>query len=152
MKNITLSDLRPPKGATKQKKRIGRGPGSGTGKTSGKGHKGQKARTGYRKRAAKEGGQMPLNRRLPKRGFFNLFRVEYQAVNLATLAKLESVETIDAKLMLERRVVRNLRKPIKILANGELDRPLTISADAASAAAIKKIETAGGKFEVAKTC
>lgn len=149
---ITLSDLRPPKGATKKKKRIGRGPGSGTGKTSGKGHKGQQARSGYRQRLAKEGGQMPLNRRLPKRGFYSPFRVEYQAVNLGMLSKLESVEAVDAKLMLERRLVRNLRKPIKILANGELDRPMTISADAASAAALKKIETAGGKFEVAKTC
>jgi len=149
---ITLSNLRPPKGATKQKKHIGRGPGSGKGKTSGKGHKGQKARSGYKQRLGMEGGQMPLNRRLPKRGFYNPFRVEYQAVNLGRLAKLDNIELIDAKTMLEHRIVRNLRKPIKILADGNLDRPLSIAADAASAAAIKKIETAGGKFEVIKTC
>ena len=149
---ITLSNLQPPKGATKQKKRLGRGPGSGTGKTSGKGHKGQKARSGYNQRLGMEGGQMPLNRRLPKRGFYNPFRVEYQPVNLGRLAKLTDVERIDAKAMLAHRLVRNLRQPIKILAKGEVDRPLSIAADAASAAAIKKIETAGGKFEVAKTC
>lgn len=149
---VTLSTLQPPKGATKKKKRVGRGPGSGTGKTSGKGHKGQKARSGYNQRLGMEGGQMPLNRRLPKRGFHNPFRVEYQAVNLGRLAQVENVERIDAKTMLAHRLVRNLRKPIKILAKGELDRPLAIAADAASAAAIKKIEATGGTFEVTKTC
>jgi len=149
---ITLSNLRPPDGATKRKKRIGRGPGSGTGKTSGKGHKGAKARAGYRRRPGMEGGQMPLIRRLPKHGFSNPFRVEYQPVNLAALGKLDNIDTVDARIMLEHRIVRTLRKPIKVLANGELNRPLTIAADAASAAAIKKIQTAGGKFEVAKTC
>lgn len=150
--SVTLSNLRPPDGATKKKKRIGRGPGSGKGKTSGKGHKGQQARSGYNQRLGMEGGQMPLNRRLPKRGFYNPARVAYQPVNLGSLAKLANIEHVDAKTMLEHRIVRNLRKPIKILAKGELDRPLSIAADAASAAALKKIETAGGKFEVAKTC
>ena len=100
---ITLSNLQPPEGATKKKKRIGRGPGSGKGKTSGKGHKGQKSRSGYRQRLGMEGGQMPINRRLPKRGFYNPFRVEYQVVNLANLAKLENIDRVDAKAMLENR-------------------------------------------------
>jgi len=149
---IDLSNLQPPPGSTKKSKRIGRGPGSGTGKTSGKGHKGQKARSGYNYRVMKEGGQMPLQRRLPKRGFYNPFRVEYQAVNLAVLAGLEGVDRIDRETLIKHRVIRYKRKPIKILAEGELTRPLTIVADAVSASARKKIEAAGGSFEVAKTC
>jgi len=152
MMTIDLSNLQPPPGSTKKPKRIGRGPGSGTGKTSGKGHKGQKARSGYNYRVGKEGGQMPLQRRLPKRGFYSPFRVEYQAINLAKLAGLEGVDRIDKETLLKHRLIRNKRKPIKILADGELTRPLTIVADAASASARKKIEAAGGSFEVAKTC
>ena len=95
---------------------------------------------------------MPLQRRLPKRGFYNPFRVEYQAVNLTALAGLEGVDRVDKETLIKHRVIRNKRKPIKILADGELTRPLTIVADAASASARKKIEAAGGSFEVAKTC
>jgi len=149
---ITLSNLKPPDGATRKTKRLGRGPGSGKGKTAGKGHKGQKARSGYRRRVGREGGQMPLHRRLPKRGFHNLFRVEYQPVNLARLAQLEGVDRIDVGVMLQNRIIRSMRKPVKVLAAGELSRPLTIVADAASASAKKKIEAAGGTFEVAKRC
>ncbi len=149
---ITLSNLKPPDGATRKTKRLGRGPGSGKGKTSGKGHKGQKARSGYRRRVGREGGQMPLHRRLPKRGFHNPFRVEYQPVNLARLAQLEGVDRIDVGVMLQNRIIRSMRKPVKVLAAGELNRPLTIVADAASASAKKKIEAAGGTFEVAKRC
>jgi len=95
---------------------------------------------------------MPLHRRLPKRGFYNPARVEYEPVNLARLAQLEGIERIDAKIMHQHRLIRHPRKPIKILAQGELNRPVTIVADAASAQAKKKIEAAGGTFEVAKSC
>ena len=150
--NLNLSNLRPPEGATKKSKRLGRGSGSGKGKTSGKGHKGQKARSGYKSSLSREGGQMPLQRRLPKRGFYNPARVEYQGVNLARLARLEGVDRIDPEVMLQNRIIRSKRKPVKILADGELARPVTIVADAATASARKKIEAAGGTFEVAKTC
>lgn len=150
--NLNLSNLHPPEGATKKAKRLGRGPGSGKGKTSGKGHKGQKARSGYNASLSREGGQMPLQRRLPKRGFYNPARVEYQVVKLAHLARLEGIDRIDTEIMLQNRIIRNKRKPVKILAVGELSRPVTIVADAASASARKKIADAGGTFEVAKTC
>jgi large subunit ribosomal protein L15 len=149
---LTLSNLKPPEGSTKKAKRVGRGPGSGKGKTSGKGHKGQKARSGYNYRIGMEGGQMPLHRRLPKRGFYNPARVKYEPVNLASLAQLEGVDRIDAKVMRQHCIIRRTGKPIKILARGELSRPVTIVADAASATAKKKIEAAGGAFEVAKSC
>jgi len=149
---LDLSHLRPPDGATKKPKRVGRGPGSGHGKTSGHGHKGHQARSGYRRQLHKEGGQMPLQRRLPKRGFHNLFRVEYQPVNLVRLAQLEGIDRIDAEIMLQHRIIRNLTMPIKILADGELTRPVTIVAHAASAAARQKIQAAGGTFEVSTSC
>ncbi len=149
---MDLSNLQPPSGATKKKKRIGRGTGSGTGKTSGKGHKGAKARSGYKSSLSREGGQMPLHRRLPKRGFYNRFRVEYQPVNLARISALKGVDRIDMDVMLKNRLIRNANKPVKVLARGELTRPVTVVAAAVSAEAKKKIEAAGGSFEVAKKC
>lgn len=149
---LNLSNLKPPAGSTKKPKRIGRGPGSGTGKTSGKGHKGQKARSGYSRNLGREGGQMPLHRRLPKRGFHNIFRVEYQPVNLGRLAEMTDAERIDVDLMVQKRIIRHKRKPVKVLGVGEIGRSVTIVADAASASAIEKIKSAGGTFEVAKTC
>jgi large subunit ribosomal protein L15 len=150
--DLDLAHLRPPKGATKKPKRVGRGPGSGHGKTSCHGHKGHQARSGYKRQIGKEGGQMPLQRRLPKRGFCNIFRVEYQAVNLVRLAAIAGVDRIDPEVMLKHRIIRSLTKPIKILAAGELTRPVTIVAHAVSEAARQKIQSAGGTFEEPKSC
>jgi large subunit ribosomal protein L15 len=127
---------------------LGRGPGSGTGKTSGKGHKGQKARTGGGVHPWFEGGQMPLQRRVPKRGFRNPFRTEYQIVNVASLDGLEETE-ITVELMDAHRLVDlGCGKPIKILGNGEIRRAVTVHANAASASAKSKIEAAGGTVEL----
>ncbi|HUF67755.1 MAG TPA: 50S ribosomal protein L15 [Longimicrobiales bacterium] len=143
-----LSNLRRPDGAHRSGKRLGRGPGSGTGKTSGKGHKGQKARTGGGVHPWFEGGQMPLQRRVPKRGFRNPFRTEYQIVNVASLDGLEETE-ITVELMDALRLVDlGCGKPIKILGNGEIRRAVTVHANAVSASAKSKIEAAGGTVEL----
>ena len=141
---MNLSSLRPPAGSTKKRKRVGRGPGSGTGKTSGRGEKGQKSRTGYSRRPGFEGGQMPLVRRVPKRGFTNIFRKEFALVNLERLDVLEGSEFTPATL-LERGVISNLRDGLKILAEGEITRAITVSAHKISKTAQQKIEAAGGK-------
>jgi large subunit ribosomal protein L15 len=141
---MNLSSLRPPAGSTKKRKRVGRGPGSGTGKTSGRGEKGQKSRTGYSRRPGFEGGQMPLVRRVPKRGFTNIFRKEFALVNLERLEVLEGSEFTPATLV-ERGVISNLRDGLKVLAEGEITRAITISAHKISKAAQQKIEAAGGK-------
>lgn len=141
---MNLSSLRPPAGSTKKRKRIGRGPGSGTGKTSGRGEKGQKSRTGYSRRPGFEGGQMPLVRRVPKRGFTNIFRKEFALVNLERLEVLEGSEFTPATLV-ERGVISNLRDGLKILAEGEITRAITVSAHRISKTAQQKIEAAGGK-------
>jgi len=141
---MNLSSLRPPAGSTKKRKRVGRGPGSGHGKTSGRGEKGQKSRTGYSRRPGFEGGQMPLVRRVPKRGFTNIFRKEFALVNLERLEVLEGNEFTPTTL-LERGVVSNLRDGLKILAEGEITRAITVSAHKISKAALQKIEAAGGK-------
>ena len=146
IKKVTLSNLRPAKGSTQSRKRVGRGPGSGLGKTSGKGHKGHKARTGGGTNPGFEGGQMPMYRRLPKRGFTNPFKVVAQAVNLSQLKGLEatdvSPETLYAAGLVGKRDV-----PVKLLGTGDADRAYTVRGVTLSASARTKIEAAGGKIE-----
>lgn len=143
-----LSNLRRPEGAHRARKRLGRGPGSGLGKTSGKGHKGQKARTGASVPAWFEGGQMPLQRRLPKRGFKNPFRREYEIVNLSALDALEE-ETITFEVLQRHRLVDlGKGRPVKILGDGALNRKIVVQAHAVSGSARAKIEAAGGSVEL----
>ena len=146
---MKLHELSPAAGSTKERKRIGRGAGSGQGKTAGKGHKGQKARAGRGMRAGFEGGQMPLQRRLPKRGFNNIFRKEIVAVNVADLeARFENGAVVDVESLKQVGLVKNSFDGIKILGNGELTKKLTVKADAFSESAQQKIEAAGGNAEV----
>lgn len=146
---MKIEDLKPAPGSTKKNKRVGRGIGSGHGKTSCKGHKGQKARSGGTKGPAFEGGQMPLQRRLPKRGFKNRFSIEYAIVNLKDISKMEDTDIITAETLIERGIIKDLKNGLKVLGEGEIKRPLTIKADAFSASATAKIAAAGGKAEVA---
>ncbi len=146
---MDLSSLKPVPGSKRNRKRLGRGPGSGIGSQCGKGHKGQKSRSGYKSRAWHEGGQMPINRRLPKRGFTNIFGTVYQVVNLGSLARL-SQDVIDKDVLLSNRLIRSKRIPFKVLGNGDITKPLTIKAHAFSRSALEKIEKAGGKVEVLK--
>lgn len=141
-----LHDLSPVPGSHRDRKRVGRGPGSGTGKTAGRGQKGQKARSGGSVPAGFEGGQMPLHRRIPKRGFHNRNRVEYQVVNVGDLAGLSGEVTPET--LRAAGLVGSLRKPVKILGNGELDVALQVTAHGFSASAKKKIEDAGGSATV----
>ena len=142
---MKLDELKPAKGSTKNTKRLGRGPGTGWGRTSGRGNKGAGQRSGNKKRAWFEGGQMPLLRRLPKRGFSNhRFRKEYQIVNLSTL-ELFDTKSIDAKLLAESGVIKSAFEPFKILGNGDLTKAIEVAASAFSKTAIEKIEKAGGK-------
>lgn len=147
---MSLHELRPAPGAKTKGKRLGQGIGSGTGKTAGKGHKGQKARSGGGVRPGFEGGQMPMMRRIPKRGFNNArFAKEYQIVNVQDLAsRFEAGATVSYEEMYALRLVQTEKLPVKILANGEIDKPLTVRANAFSAGAKSKIEAAGGKVEV----
>ena len=144
---MNLHQLQPAPGSKKAKKRLGRGPGSGRGKTAGKGHKGMLARAGRANVDGFEGGQMPLARRLPKRGFHNPFRTEYVVVNLATLATLAET-TITPQVLYEKKIVKKQSKPIKILGVGELSKPLMIEAHKFSQSALQKIEQAGGQAKV----
>ena len=144
---MNLSDLRPPAGATKKRKRVGRGPGSGNGVTAGRGENGQKSRSGYSRKRGFEGGQMPLVRRVPKRGFHNPFRVEYETVNVSRLAELEGDEFTPESL-LDAKAVRKRTAPVKILGDGEISRKVTVSAHKFSKSAKEKIEAAGGKVIV----
>lgn len=146
---MELHTLRPPKGAKKARKRVGRGPGSGMGETSARGHKGARARAGFKDKRYFEGGQMPLHRRLPKFGFNNIFKDEYQVVNLADFARCSGSEITSATLKAAG-VIRTVNTPIKVLGNGSIDRALTVKAAAFSKSAISKIEAAGGKTEVTK--
>ncbi|MBQ6774062.1 MAG: 50S ribosomal protein L15 [Synergistaceae bacterium] len=148
---MTLQDLHPAKGSTHKAKRLGQGIGSGTGKTSGKGHKGDKSRTGGGVRPGFEGGQMPITRRTPKRGFNNYrFAKVFQPVNLDVLEKkFEAGAEIDTEALFNARIIRKKDIPVKILANGDLSKAFKIKAGAFSAEAIKKIEAAGGTHEVA---
>ncbi len=149
---MRLHELAPKYGAVHRKKRVGRGPGSGHGKTSCSGHKGQKARSGGGVPAWFEGGQTPIYRRLPKRGFKNPNAKEYAEVNVGVLERyFESGDEVTPEVLVERRIVRKLGKDgVKILGNGELTKALTVKAQAFSASAVKKIEAAGGKAEVIK--
>jgi large subunit ribosomal protein L15 len=141
---MDLGHLQYAEGARKKTKRVGRGMGSGHGKTSCRGHKGQKARTGSGHRAWFEGGQMPLQRRIPKRGFFNIYRKEYQVVNVGDLKRItDGKATLES--MLEANLIRSRVEPLKILGTGEISTALEVSAHAFSKSAIQKIEAAGGK-------
>ncbi|HDZ62239.1 MAG TPA: 50S ribosomal protein L15, partial [Nitrospirae bacterium] len=135
---MRLSDLSPSPGSTKKNKRVGRGPGSGHGKTSCKGHKGQKCRSGGGTRIGFEGGQMPLQRRLPKRGFTNIFRQEYSIINLKTLGEIQE-SVVTPEVLLEKGIIENIKDRIKILGDGEIKKPLTVKAHAFSTSAKDKI-------------
>lgn len=145
---MKLHELSPVEGSKKNSKRIGRGHGSGWGKTAGKGHKGQKARSGGSIRPGFEGGQMPLQRRIPKRGFNNIFAKEIVAVNLSALNRFEDGAVVDTQALLDKGIVKNKFDGIKILGNGSLTKKLEVKAAAFSASAKEKIEAAGGKAEV----
>jgi large subunit ribosomal protein L15 len=142
-----IHDLRPSPGATHSKKRLGRGPGSGHGKTAGRGNKGQKSRSGYRHQRGFEGGQMPLHRRVPKRGFTNIFRIEYDIVNISDLDRFEAGAAVTPETLAGMRLARKTR-PVKILGDGAITRALTVSAHKFSAGARAAIEAAGGRCEV----
>ena len=145
---MKLHELRPAEGAKKAPKRVGRGTGSGLGRNSGKGEKGQNSRSGGGVRLGFEGGQMPLFRRIPKRGFNNIFAKEYVSINVDRLNVFENGTEVTPEVLLERRVVSKLCDGIKILGNGELTKSLTVKATKFSKAAAEKIEAAGGKVEV----
>jgi len=145
-----VQDLRPSSGATRARKRIGRGPGSGQGKTAGRGHKGQKSRSGYHHQRGFEGGQMPLHRRVPKRGFTNIFRREYDVVNLSDLDRFEAGDSVTPQELARKRLAHG-RRPVKILGGGELKKALTVSAHKFSESARTRIEAAGGRCEVLTT-
>ena len=145
---MKLYELSPAEGSKKEAKRIGRGHGSGQGKTAGKGHKGQKARAGKGMRVGFEGGQMPLQRRLPKRGFNNIFRKNVVAINVGTLNKFEDGAVVDIAALTEKGIVKNSFDGVKILSNGTITKKLTVKANAFSNGAVAKIEAAGGKTEV----
>ncbi len=145
---MDLSNLKPAIGSTKKRKRIGRGPGSGTGKTAGKGHKGQNARSGGGVKAGFEGGQMPMHRRLPKRGFSSLNKKVFTLINLADLDIFEAGSVVSIEDMGKAGLLKKLNDGIKILGDGELTKSLTVQAHRFSKSAVAKIEAAGGKAEV----
>jgi len=144
---MKLSELKAVPGSRKDRKRVGRGIGSGTGKTSGRGHKGQKSRSGGNPHPWFEGGQMPLYRRLPKRGFTNIFKKEYEIVNLAKLAGLETKDPITPEFLRDKGVIRRVNL-VKILGNGELSEAVTVHAQKFSRSAVEKIEKSGGKVVI----
>ena len=145
---MKLHELHPAEGSTASQKRLGRGNGSGLGKTSGKGHKGAKARSGGGKRPGFEGGQMPLYRRVPKRGFTNVFGTDYATVNVERLEVFEDGAVVDAAALLEKKIIRKELAGVKILGVGELTKKLTVKAAKFSGTAKEKIEAVGGKAEV----
>jgi large subunit ribosomal protein L15 len=146
---MTMNNLRPPKGAKRPKKRVGRGPGSGHGKTASRGSKGAKSRSGFRVRRGFEGGQTPLHRRVPKRGFHNPFRVEYLVVNLDTLAQaFDGSAPVTPEALRERGLVRQTTGLVKVLGRGEIAKALTVKAHKFSGSAAQKIAAAGGVAEV----
>ena len=145
---MKLHDLKPAVGATTAPKRLGRGTGSGLGKTSGKGHKGAKARSGGGKGPGFEGGQIPLMRRIPKRGFTNKFRTEYCAINVDRLNIFEDGQVVTPVELIEAGITKNILDGVKIMGNGELTKKLTVKANKFTATAKEKIEAAGGKAEV----
>ena len=145
---MKMHELAPAIGSTKEAKRIGRGHGSGNGKTAGKGHKGQKARAGHGMRPGFEGGQMPLQRRVPKRGFNNIFAEEWLAINVAALEVFEDGATVTATSLVEKGIIKKADCPVKVLGNGKLTKKLKVNLNAFSASAAEKINAAGGKAEV----
>ncbi len=144
---MKLHELKPAIGARKTRRRVGRGPGSGRGKTAGRGEKGQRSRSGYSSQRGFEGGQMPLHRRLPKRGFVNIFRKEYRTVNVARLNGLKAGTTVTLEILQNAGLVKKGRDDIKILGHGDLTVALTVQAHKFSKSAVEKIEAAGGKAE-----
>lgn len=144
---MELNNLKPKKGARHAKKRVGRGPGSGHGKTSGRGEKGQKSRSGFSRKLGFEGGQMPLHRRIPKRGFTNIFKKEYAVINLADLERFDNGATVDEAALRAAGLVKGQNDGIKVLGNGKLSKKLTVSATKFSATAKKSIEDAGGTVQ-----
>ena len=145
---MKMHELAPAIGSTKESKRIGRGHGSGNGKTAGKGHKGQKARAGHGMRAGFEGGQMPLQRRVPKRGFNNIFAEEGVAINVSALEVFEDGNVVDADALKAKGIIKKANLPVKVLGNGKLTKKLEVKLNAYSASAAEKIAAAGGKTEV----
>ena len=145
---MKLETLSPAPGSKRDVKRIGRGHGSGNGKTAGKGHKGQKARAGFSQRAGFEGGQMPLQRRIPKRGFNNIFATSYATVNVEALNAFDNGAVVNETALVEMGILKKTLDGVKILGNGELEKKLTVQAAAFSKSAQEKIEAAGGKAEV----
>ncbi|HWR57507.1 MAG TPA: 50S ribosomal protein L15 [Thermodesulfovibrionales bacterium] len=146
---MRIDDLRPAAGSNKKTRRVGRGVGSGRGKTSGKGHKGQKARSGGSTGLGFEGGQMPMQRRLPKRGFRNApFSKEFAVINLKDLSKVDDLDVITPDALHERGIVKDLKDGLKVLGSGEMTRPITVRANAFSSSALTKIASAGGRAEV----
>ena len=145
---MKLHELSPAAGSTKEAKRIGRGHGSGQGKTAGKGHKGQKARAGRGMRPGFEGGQMPLQRRIPKRGFNNIFAKEIVAINVGSLNAFEDGAVVDNDALIEAGIIKKVCDGVKVLGNGEITKKLTVQVAAFSESAKQKIEAAGGKAEV----
>lgn len=142
---MLLNELRAPRGSRKKKKRLGRGESSGLGKTSGKGHKGQKARSGGYHKVGFEGGQIPLVRRLPKRGFNNIFATEYAVINVADLEKIAGISEINIAILKKHKIVKKEFSGLKVLGHGELSKPFVVHAKKFSKSAIEKIEQAGGK-------
>jgi len=153
-RRVWIGSLSPPSDSSKKRKRVGRGPGSGHGKTSTRGHKGQLSRSGSKKRSWFEGGQMPLQRRVPKRGFTNIFKKEFQIVNLSALSKIASQsaestkDLISPPIMKKAGLIKKVDLPVKILGEGELSRAVVVQASAFSKKAKEKIEAVGGKIEV----
>jgi large subunit ribosomal protein L15 len=144
---MELNNLKPKKGSRHAKKRVGRGPGSGHGKTSGRGEKGQKSRSGFSRKLGFEGGQMPLHRRLPKRGFTNIFKKDYAVVNVSDLERFENGTSVDEAALRQAGLVKGQHDGVKILGDGELSRKLTVSATKFSKSAREIIEKAGGTCE-----
>jgi large subunit ribosomal protein L15 len=148
---MKLHELSPSPGSRKNRKRLGRGVGTGQGKTAGKGNKGFKCRSGGKVRVGFEGGQMPIHRRLPKRGFTNIFRKEYEIVNISDLERFKDLEQIiDESIWRSSRILKGKNREIKILGNGQIDFPISIKVHKASKSAVNKIESAGGKVEIIK--
>lgn len=146
---MSLTGLKPPKGAKHAKKRVGRGQGSGNGKTAGRGHKGAKSRSGFTHKRGFEGGQMPLHRRMPKRGFHNPFRTEYSVVNLDTIVEVfDAGSEVTPELLQERGLIGGSRKKVKVLGRGDVTKKLTVRAHKFSGTAQEKITAAGGTAEV----
>ena len=145
---MNLHELKPAKGSRKTRKRVGRGPGSGSGKTAGRGEKGQKSRSGYSAKRGFEGGQMPLHRRLPKRGFTNIFRTEYRTINIDRLNGLEAGSEVTPETLQSVGLLRKGSSPVKILGNGTLNVALTVKAHKFTKVAAEKIRAAGGSVEI----